>query len=171
MALGDGPIDMAVTLRQCLETALAARVNPPADTCLYTGADFRSFLSAGLTEDRCCSGFAAVRIARIIPFTPAEGQMDGCGIKTWQVDLEMGVARCAPVGDINAGPTCAQLEAVAEQVQSDMQGMVEAVCCLRPFVVSNRVAPRTWEPFGPEGACTGGIMPVQLLLDACGCVS
>ena len=171
MALGTAPADMATALEVCLQNALAANPNAPADTCLYTGEDFRTFLSAGLSEDRCCSGFAAVRVAAIQPLTPTEGTRDPCGVRTWLVTLEMGVARCAPVGDINAGPTCAQLTEVAEQVQMDASAMVEAACCLRPQVDSGRLGMGTWVPFGPEGQCTGGIMPVQVEIDACGCTS
>ena len=117
------------------------------------------------------AGRRAVRVAAIQPLTPTEGTRDPCGVRTWLVTLEMGVARCAPVGDINAGPTCAQLTEVAEQVQMDASAMVEAACCLRPQVDSGRLGMGTWVPFGPEGQCTGGIMPVQVEIDACGCTS
>lgn len=171
MALGTLPMDMATALELCLQNALAANPNPPADTCIYNGEDFRTFLSAGLTEDRCCSGFAGVRIAGIRPSVPVEGVLEHCGVRVWQVDLEMGVARCSPVGDINSGPTCAQLTEVAEQVQLDASAMVDAVCCLRPQVASGLLAPTAWTPFGPEGGCTGGIMGVTVVIDACGCTS
>src|SRR5689334_23977155 len=139
MALGTLPMDMATALEVCLQNALAANPNLPADTCVYNGEDFRAFLSAGLSEDRCCSGFAGVRIAGIRPTVPVEGVLEHCGVRVWQVDLEMGVARCSPVGDIDSGPTCAQLTEVAEQVQldarseehtSELQSQFHLVCRL-----------------------------------------
>ncbi len=171
MAFDDKVLDLATGLQLCLQTALSARPPGPTETCLIFGESFQQMLTAGLTEDRCCSGFAGVRVARITPKVPPQGVMQGCGVSGWQVDLEMGVARCAPVGDQNAGPTCAQMTQVAEQVQSDMAAMVEALCCLRLQVESERMVPTGWEPFGPDGGCTGGIMGVSIELDACGCVT
>jgi hypothetical protein len=171
MTFDDKVVNLATTLQLCLQTALAPRPNPPAETCLVYGEGFQLFLSAGLVEDRCCSGFAAVRVAGIEPRVPALGVYENCGTSVWQINLEMGVARCAPFGTEQAGPTCVQMLEVAEQVQSDMGAMVEALCCLRPLVESESMAPTAWVPFGPEGMCTGGIMGVSVQVDACGCVS
>jgi hypothetical protein len=171
MAFDDKILDLAAALQLCLQNALAARPNAPAETCMVYGEGFQQFLSAGLVEDRCCSGFAAVRVAGIEPRVPALGVYENCGTSVWQINLEMGVARCAPFGTEQAGPTCVQMLEVAEQVQSDMGAMVEALCCLRPLVESGSMAPTGWVPFGPEGGCTGGIMGVSVQVDACGCVS
>lgn len=170
MALGAKVQETAATLRDCLQTALALRDNPPADTCLIPGEDGRTFLAVGLGQDRCCEGFAWVRVAGIAPAVPPAGQDPGnCGIDTWQVDLEMGVARCAPFGDTQAGPTCAQWTAVFTQNQSDAAAMIEALCCLRPQVESGRSWPTPWVPFGPDAGCVGGIMGVSVKIDDCGC--
>lgn len=171
MAFDDKVAELVDVLHVCLQTALAPRPNPPADVCIIHGEDFRLFLSAGLTEDRCCSGFAAVRVAGIVPQIPAPGVLEQCGVKVWQINMEMGVARCAPVGDENAGPTCAQMENTAQQAYSDMGAMVEALCCFREGKPGGGLmAPTEWQPFGPEGGCTGGIMGVSVQLDACGCI-
>lgn len=170
MPLGNQVVEMAATLRDCLMTELALRDNPPAETCILSGEDGRTFLSVGTQQDRCCAGFAWVRVARVLPSIPPSGQDPGnCGVDSWQLDLEMGVARCAPVGSdfVAAGPTCDEMLATFVQVQSDAEAMRRAVCCLQPQTQSLRVYPTEWLPFGPEGGCTGGIMGVTLKLDDC----
>jgi len=170
MSLGNQVQEMAATLRDCLMTELALRDNAPAETCLIPGEDGREFLSIGLSEDRCCSGFAWVRVAGVSPVIPPVGAtIDGCGVDTWQLDLEMGVARCAPTGDQFSGPSCDQWAESFTQVQSDAEAMRAALCCLRPQVESGRSFPTGWQPFGPTGGCTGGIMGVSIQLDNCDC--
>lgn len=166
--------EWALTLRDCLAAALAEEgASSPSETCLVAGEDGRLMLSAGLLEDWCCAGFAWVRVAGIDPQTPQPGdQTGGCGITTWQVTLEMGVARCHPVGDASAGPTCAQMTEVALLAQQDAAAMRRAVCCLAPQVEADgtgRWGVTGWEPFGPEGACTGGTMGVIVIVDQCQC--
>lgn len=170
MSLGTKVTDVAVALRDCLATELNLRPSPPADTCLIPGEDGRTFLSVGLGEDRCCDGFAWVRVAQVTPQIPsALDQVTGCGIHTWQVDYEIGVARCAPFGTTQSGPTCEQWTAVFDQVQSDAEAMRAAFCCVRPAVESDRLTATPWLPFGPQGGCTGGIMGVSVVIDNCDC--
>lgn len=162
--------EMAATLRDCLMTELALRPDPPAETCLVPGEDGRTFLSIGTGEDRCCAGFAWVRVAGVTPAIPPAGTtIDGCGVDTWQLDLEMGVARCAPFGSTQAGPTCEQMADMFTQAQSDAEAMRAALCCLRPQVDTGRSFPTGWQPFGPDGGCHGGIMGVSVQLDNCDC--
>lgn len=164
---------LATRLEMCLQAALGVRPNPPAQVCSIPGESFQLMLSAGTAEDVCCAGFAAVRVAGVTPRYERFGEfVSPCGIDRWRVDFEMGVARCAPVGDIGSGPSCPQWRAVAELVKSDMGAMVEALCCFQqtPEVGGAENTTATgWLPFGPEGACTGGIMGVSVLVGACQC--
>lgn len=167
----DLTLNLLTGLELCLFNALAPRPNPP-EVCQLPGEAFQLFLSAGLNEDRCCSGFAGVRLAALTPRVPPIGEFSPCGVDQWRVDLEMGIARCAPVGDISAGPTCQQWREVVEQVQSDMAAMVEAQCCFAalPEVGGQQNVSFTgWAPFGPDGKCTGGIMGLSVLMGACQC--
>lgn len=170
MSLGTQVQEMAATLRDCLMTELALRDNAPAETCLVPGEDGRTFLSIGTAEDRCCAGFAWVRVAGVSPAIPTLGDpADGCGIDTWQLDLEMGVARCAPFGSAQTGPSCDDWAASFTQAQSDAEAMRAALCCFRPQVESGQSFPTAWQPFGPDGGCHGGIMGVSVQLDNCDC--
>lgn len=168
--------DHLLDLRDCLLAAFQLPGYPAADrpreVCVLTGESGLGFLSIGTAEDRCCSGFAWVRVAAVSPKIPQEGvDVNGCGITSWSVTLEMGAARCHPIGDANAGPTCAQMEAVALQVQQDAAAMRRALCCWAPELPAypswGAVGP--WQPFGPEGGCTGGTMQVQYTVDGCEC--
>jgi hypothetical protein len=160
-------------LAVCLNTALSSRPNPPGEAvCVIPGEGFQLMLTAGLLEDRCCSGFAAVRLAGLTPRDPQPGVYTPCGTLVWQADFEMGVARCYPFGTVNAGPSCQQMREVSDQVQSDLAAMIEAQCCFAaiPDVGGfQKVSSTAWLPFGPEGTCTGGIMGVSVLIDNCAC--
>lgn len=169
MALGTKVSDMAAALRDCLATELALRDNPPAETCLIPGEDGRTFLSVGLGQDRCCEGFAWVRVATVTPSIPRDNTQGNCGVSTWQVDYEIGVARCAPFGSAEAGPTYADWTTLFVQVQSDADAMRSAVCCLTPLTETKDTFPTPWLPFGPDGGCTGGIMGVSIQIDDCDC--
>lgn len=175
MSLGTHVIEAADTLLACLDAALAGSAAPkPAEVCLLHGDDPLGFLSLGTATDRCCSGFAWVRVANIVPKIPPAGQDPGnCGIDAWQVDFEMGVARCSPFGTVEAPADCASLAATFLTQQQDAEAMRVAACCFRddqpdtgPFPY-----PSNWQPFGPQGQCTGGIMGVSMLFLACGCTN
>lgn len=174
MSLDDKVTEMALSLRDCLLTELSLRDNPPADTCFIAGEDGRLMLSVGTSEDRCCAGFAWVRVATVSPIIPniqdGPGVTTGnCGVWSWQVDYEMGVARCSPFGTTASGPSCEQLTAVAVQVQSDAEAMRAALCCFRPQIETGRSIPTPWIPFGPDGGCTGGLAGVSIQIDNCDC--
>lgn len=170
MPLGNQVTELSATLRDCLMSELALKDNPPAETCIITGEDGRTFLSVGTQQDRCCSGFAWVRVAGVRPVDPPpETDPGNCGTLVWQLDFEMGVARCAPTSaDFPAHDAgCAAFLASAVQVNSDMDAMSRAACCLLGLTPSGRAWPQQWLPFGPEGGCTGGIMGVSVKLDDC----
>lgn len=160
-------------LEMCLTTALNARPNAPATVCTVPGEGFQLMLSAGVLENVCCDGYAAVRLAGVSPrYDTAAEFVSPCGIQRWRVDLEMGVARCAPTGDVNAGPSCPEWRAAAALTQSDLGAMLEAVCCFQGLAVvggAENTSVTAWVPFGPEGGCLGGIMGVSVLVGACQC--
>ncbi len=162
--------ELAMDLLDCLQQAMDTQAEPPAEVCFVPGEDGRLFLSAGLAEDRCCAGFAWVRVARIAPQIPQPGEdIRPCGVTTWAVDLEMGAARCSPVGDQAAGPTCQEMLDTALLTMQDAAAMRRAWCCWAPLVDSGVTAIGEWAPFGPDGMCVGGTMPVTAYVDHCEC--
>lgn len=162
--------DVAMDLRDCYATALEQETQPPAEVCLVAGEDGRLTLDIGTAQDRCCAGFAWVRVAGITPETPAaDAQVGGCGITSWRVSFELGSARCYPFGTAQHGPSCEEMTATALLVQQDAAAMRRALCCWTPQLESERYAVTSWTPYGPDGGCTGGTMLVSAIVDACEC--
>lgn len=156
-------LDLADALLTCLEAALAANPNPPARSCLRVGEEVRQDLS--IYEDECCDGLAYVRIGQVYPsarFPEILEDPTNCAIDAWAVDLEMGVFRCAPTGDLTALATCEAWSAAATQVQYDAAAMRAAVACFRSAQTpGDDLLVRPWLPLGPAGACTGGTQIVS----------
>lgn len=154
-------IGAAETLLICLGIATADISAPPAGLSLRSGAAIA--LDISQDQNECCGGLAWVRVGDEYPSTqfPSEdGDIGGCGVASWAVELEMGVARCAPVGDINNTPTYDEHYALARVLEEDSAALRRTICC---FV--NQWRAKGWRvsvgrlsKFGPEGGCVGTIV-------------
>lgn len=151
-------LDLGVALLDCLRAALQANENPPAKFCLRVGDEVRQDLS--LFEDECCDGLAYVKVNQVYPSANFPEPLEdprSCAIDMWAVDLEMGVFRCSPVGDVATLASCEEWTASASQVHYDADAMRRAVACFRGTLVpGDEVVVRAWLPLGPGGGCTGG---------------
>lgn len=158
-------LPLARVLLDSLTGVLVARtLNPPAHFALRTGQEVGFDLSQN--EDLCCEGLAYVKINRVYPSTefPKEDEdWSPCGPLAWAAELEMGIIRCAPVGDVDSMPTDSEWETATDLVANDSAAMRLAV---EEF--ASRVAPLTdwmagsWSPIGPVGACVGGVQTVTV---------
>lgn len=172
-ALDQMVLPQANILLAFLGVRLTAQPNVPAQICLRVGDVAQD---AGQDEDLCCSGLAWVRIVSVFPAGddfPAPSTdfaINGCGVNGWGIVLEMGVLRCAPVGTVSRGPTCAEHTASAEQVADDDRAMRLAVCDLLSVKDPMTVSVGAWTPIGPLGGCVGGLRSVTVLVDECECV-
>jgi hypothetical protein len=170
MSTGEKVQDMAEALLLCLQAQYVGDPQAPAEFCWVPGEAGRLWLTAGTAEDRCCSGFAWVRVVNLAPQIPGEGELASpCGVTEWRLDLEAGVARCAPWGDETAGPTCAELAVAADRQARDAEAILKAICCLRPQVESERSQPTNGVPFGPDGRCIGWVAGVSVIIINCDC--
>lgn len=155
-------LDLADELLGCLVAALAVNPNPPERACLRVGEEVRQDLS--VYEDECCDGLAYVKINQVFASATFPEPLEdptNCAIDQWAVDLEMGVFRCAPSGEIVALPTCEQWTAAATQVHFDAAAMRQAVACFRGTQTpGDELVVRPWIPLGPLGGCTGGTQVV-----------
>lgn len=153
-------LPLARVLLDCLTEVLIARTdNPPQHFSLRVGEQVPFDLSQN--QDLCCEGLAYVKINRVYPATnfpnEDEATWSPCGPLAWAADLEMGILRCAPVGDTDYIPTDAEWTDATDVVANDSAAMRMAIACFR-----DRVEPgtewvaRSWLPIGPVGACTGG---------------
>lgn len=156
-------LDLADALLSCLVGALAENPNPPLKTCLRVGEEVRQDLS--IYEDECCDGLAYVKINQVYAsaaFPEILEDPTNCAIDQWAVDLEMGVFRCAPTGELTALATCEQWSAATSQVHFDAAAMRAAVACFRSQLPpGDELLVRPWNPLGPAGGCTGGTQVVS----------
>lgn len=160
---------LAQQLLECFCLQLAQEGDDkPTICCLRVGEEVAYGLST--TQDECCSGLSWVRITGLFPtgggFPEEGGQVNRCTPDSWGVELEMGVARCAPVGDASTLPTCVEWTETARLLAEDAAAMRRAIlCCFQSPTELFSVG--RWVPFGPEGMCVGGVMTVTVLVDAC----
>lgn len=168
-------LDLILDAATKLHTCLCAQVNllpiddRPQRCSLIPATEFE--LGVSLTEDMCRCGTAWVRIDSYVPSDqfPAQQQVPtNCGPPQWALTLELGIARCPPIGDANVLPTDAEWIAYTDLVMADAQAMRQAViCCFGPTFPNRRYLIGSWAPFGPEGLCGGGRMTVQVQVMKC----
>lgn len=165
LPLNQYELPLARVLLDSLEEVLRGRtLNPPAHFSLRVGEQVAFDVSQD--EDLCCEGLAYVKINRVYPATsfPNEDQdWSPCGPLAWAADLEMGILRCAPVGDAERIPTDAEWTDTTDLVHNDQAAMGLAI---QQF--GERVSPltewlaRPWLPLPTSGACTGGTQTVTV---------
>lgn len=168
--------DAAQQVLSCFDVALHEGPNTPPDgnICLRVG---EVPFSAGLSEDLCCEGLAWVRVLRITPsirFPQADTQPAECPHSSYAVELELGVVRCMPFGDNQAGPSCDQWTAAFLQVDEDAASMRRAVCCVFDLINEGQtfiqqVVVGDWSPIDNQGGCIGGQMTLTIQLDCSEC--
>lgn len=178
MAIAD-PIALphAEALLECFRTTIADTINPPGEVCLR-GGDIVNIL-VSVSKDECKCGLAWVRVANVYPSTSDQFPAPDQGAITswpgrWAVALEMGVARCAPVGTAQVLPTCEAWTNSAQETLADAAAMRRAVaCCYRtnPDTEDTLIALGLWEPLPIEGGCTGGTMTIVVGADDRDCCS
>lgn len=165
-------IVIAQELLSCLETALLAGPNPPpvSRIMLRAGSEVTPLLST--VDDECCSGLGWVRIARISGVRNV-GELDNvaCFAQERTLELELGVARCAPTGSSASNiPTEDQWTQAALQLDADQGAMESAVCCAfgdGDDAMVEEVSVGEYLPFGVDGNCMGGTMTVSVRMTAC----
>jgi hypothetical protein len=164
-------LEAALLLQQCLcdQMALLPLADQPQRCCVIAGQDFE--MGVALTEDMCACGTAWVRIDSFTPSATFPIQQEtptNCGPEQWTLTLELGVARCPPLGDANVLPTCTEWADYTTKVMADAQAMRNAIiCCFGPARPNRLYLIGGWQAFGPEGLCGGGKMTVQVQILRC----
>lgn len=172
MATNTDELPLAQLLLSCLQEALTTdHPNPPLHFSLRIGEEIAQDMSQ--YNDLCCEGLAYVKIVNTYPsdnFPEPNDTYIPCGANQWAVDLELGVLRCAPVGDIEYVPTDAEWTATAEQVAHDQAALRQAVACFRDALEPGTPwIPRNGAPISPQGGCTGctQVVTVGLIRQLC----
>lgn len=165
-------IVIAQELLACLETALLAAPNPPPASRIMLRAGDRVTPLLSTVDDECCSGLGWVRIARMSGVRQLdELQNVSCFQRERTLELEIGVARCAPTApSASTIPTEDQWEEAALQLDADQGAMEDAICCAFDDLegsAAEEVSVGEYVPFGVDGNCIGGTMTVFVRMSAC----
>lgn len=153
----------------CLEEQMARVPSPPGSVCMRPGDQVALLISR--TTDECCTGLAWVRLDSIYPSTNFPTQEEGytkCP-PGWAVVVELGVARCAPVGDEDHLPSCDKWTETVNHVTADAAALRRTILqfqALPDFRFTQTVS-GTWGALAVEGGCVGGAQTVTVQAPAC----
>ena len=168
-------VDNFLVAAQLLYACLCEQVNllpepdRPTRCCLIAASEFE--MGVATLEDMCACGTAYVRIDSFTPSSTFPVQQElatMCGPEQWALTLELGIMRCPPIGTAEVLPTCDEYAAYTAKVMADAQAMRNAViCCFGPARPNRLLLLGGWQAVGPEGACGGGKMTVQVQILRC----
>lgn len=129
-------------LLTCLCDEANLQPNPPAICCFRVGTEIAH--DAGILEDQCCEGIGYVALGDTYPSSDSFPEQDiirqansVCPPTTWAQVFQVGIIRCAPVGNEFRGPNCIEWNAAARQNVVDSQTLRRVACCIRAFVADN----------------------------------
>lgn len=157
----------AELLMSCLAAEAAASPSPPGTISYRLGVTGEPL--AGTIVDECCNGLAFVRVSTMTPSwsTPTPNATPiRCGL-AWQIEFEIGIWRCVPIGSAEVPPDSLDWLAAQNQMFDDMLTLRAAACCFvgkrEPgTVVYSDISPKD----DPEGGCFG--VSMTLLVDLYG---
>jgi hypothetical protein len=153
--------DRLHTLLDCLETAIDGMGSPtPCMTAVFPGAQVAIDYCNPCGPDQC--GMAWVRLASVFPSTvfPIQDATSTPCPPPMAVTVDIGIARCAPVGDDDGNPPSTDEWEAASAVQiADMTAIQDAVLCC---FTGKKVVFGAYQPLGPEGGCVGGVWTVAV---------
>jgi hypothetical protein len=163
----------------CLAVALLTHPFPPTiPTCLRWG-DHTSF-GVSTTEDECCSGMSWVRFVDAVPTDeaafPGSTEVIARCAQQWSVQLELGIARCAPTGTAHKLPTCGTWDQLKAAASADMLALRQAICCIQDTPDPTNENPEgpyrdllvgTFSPHGPQGRCFDTTVDIHVRIIGC----
>lgn len=151
----------------CLCEAATLNPKPPLACC------FRPYVNGtalfGTLADECCDGLAFVYFGPAYPsrdnFPAPDSEPVTCGL-TWAMTVQLGIWRCAPIGTLQAAPSCDDWNTVSEDLLNDYATLRDAVCCLISQRQSKTIHVGPWSIIndGPEGACIGSSITLTVQL-------
>jgi hypothetical protein len=170
-------------LLECLCTYSQAAEGAPAHCCFRVGTEIAH--DAGMLEDLCCEGIAYVALGETYPSSESFPEADivrqaaaTCAPATWAQTFQVGIIRCAPVGNGFLPPGCTDWNAAARQNIIDARTLRQVACCIREYVVNgddsllgmSLVIDRQLQG-NPQGGCVERTMKItaQFPNNDCGC--
>lgn len=154
---------LLIELASCLCQQMDAIDGPDLCYCGITTGNIALDYCGGSCESGGCGGQAWVRLVDGFPssiFPTVDAVMTNCN-SPWAFSLEIGVARCAPIGDVNGvngytPPTLAQqVEAIRLQT-ADMAAMRRALQCCFAKTDRDYLIGQYSQLDVNDGGCLGG---------------
>jgi hypothetical protein len=149
---------VADRLLACLCTAALANPAPPR-ACGY-----RPYINGtplfGTLDDECCAGLAFLYVGdqqRVVSGTTPDTLPVNCQL-LYMVDLQIGIWRCAPAGDLQLPPDqVADWDPLQVKLFDDRATLRDAICCFLATQKPKTVGVGTMNTInqGPEGMCIG----------------
>jgi len=157
-------LPLAQRMLQCLDSAVDELESKPKHRGLMPGR--AAVFLATINENICCDGLAWVLI---VSSTPEDTDRQRCGVLSYTVVLEIGIARCAPPVAIRTIPPMDVYNTATELQMADYAAMSKAICCYQATSL-RRTLEGPWAPLDVQGACMGGTMTLTALgIPACNC--
>lgn len=162
--------EASLQMLACLQIAVQAAANPPANVQFLPGAQAGEDLS--IYEDLCCQGTAFVRVSTIYPalqdFPAPDTLAIPCQQQATGLVYEVGIMRCAPVGTAQHVPTAAEWAEAHHQSMIDARSIYSAMCCYQGVFRMDAMLVGAWTPTGPQGGCLMGSAILSHQIAGCG---
>lgn len=157
-------LDVLTEISNCFCAQLATTVDgAPAQCCITTYP----------TIVNCCDGQAWVRIVGAYPsknFPAPYNTPDKCRIDTWALQVEIGIARCAPQPCEVTGPVCCTEDLAAVQGQvSDFEAMRRTFSCCLTVIKHDEIIVGQFKTETTGGCSYATMQAVIRISDHCGC--
>ena len=158
---------LIVDLSACLCTALEEAGGPDLCYCGPQVGELVLDFCGGGCDGEGCGGQAWVRLVDAFPssvFPSQDAILTNCR-SPWAFSLEIGVARCAPMGDANGvggydPPTMEQNLAAMRLQTSDLAAMRRAVTCCFGKTDRDYMVGTYSQALVNQGGCLGGSITV-----------
>lgn len=170
MITDKGVLPLAMDLVACLTNAVKQLPTVPKHVGFRPGT--QADLLMAQRRNECCEGLAWVRPVQVFPsssFPLPDQTIGNCGVLGYAAVLELGIARCAPIGDANELPSDDEWNNLTETVLTDAAALRTAICAWSEMNPDTLYLPGTWQPLPTSGGCAGGLQTITIKVQACEC--
>jgi hypothetical protein len=161
---------VATMLLGCFAEAIGQVARPPRAVSFRPGGEVQLLLSK--LRDECCEGLAWLRVTDSYPstrFPERDIEFVNCEPIQFAAVVELGAARCAPIGTVATLPSAGQWTETTLDTLADKAAMRRAMCCFKLLDPDRMWLMGSWLPLTAEGGCVGGTQLVTIAVDDVDC--
>lgn len=165
---------MLLELRDCLRDELVRTIRGPACRCALVHSFTTPVMDACHCEcglslgGRPAQGDAWVRLVRMDPDQQLLGLTPQQCAPGWQVVIELGTYRCAPITEDGSALPEQELTTLALDMASDRAALLRVFGCCSALRDEHTLID-FYQPLGPEGGCVGGVLQFRVAVPGGGC--